>query len=311
MSDTLAYHHISVTTSTGQLLHKVQFCDIRHFDRLRLLGDHSSRLVAFCRCGWTRPATSQTGKTIAFDHCTRDLTLPVYQHGAHTVRGSRRATADSFASAVDDCSGVAAFAVADGIDDTGGSSALAAIAAHHAVRAAVRTADATAGVSAATEAVLAHPQHHGDTVMAVAVARPTANHNETLWEIASVGGCHAYLLEQDELRLLTTDSTRSEQLRALGMPEETARLYGHRVHATIKTADLPGSIQTSSVTTRAGRLALLSPGVAKPLPHNVIRDVLLAVSDPDMCVRTLTMLAAGEPGADNATAIVADRVPVV
>lgn len=315
--DPRSNHYISATTSAGQLLHQVRFQNtpsLQNTDLVRLLGNASPDvlpgLVASCRCGWTHPAAAETGQTIAIDHCLRDSALPVYQHGAHTAIGSRQANADSFASAVDDHSGIAAFAVSGGIGDTQDSAVVAAMAAHHAVRVATQDADATAGVLAANAAVLSHGDHDGDAVLVVAVARTTDIRNEIRWNVAWVGDCRAYLLEQDELRQLTTDQTVGQQLRGEGVSEETAAPYDHQVHTTVGSADIPGSIDTTSLTTRAGRLALVSDGIAKSVPHKVIGDVLTAVSDPDVCARTLTLLGTETPNADNATALVVDLVPV-
>ncbi|WP_238598006.1 hypothetical protein [Saccharothrix sp. ALI-22-I] len=118
--------------------------------------------------------------------------------GGATAIGSREVNADCYGTVVDDATGIAGFAVADGIGSRLGAETAAAIAtttAMAAVPGARLLNPAITGLLAAREALLANdiPTRGEDTVMVVAVTRPRPERGSMTLDIAWVGDCRALL----------------------------------------------------------------------------------------------------------------------
>lgn len=323
----------SDVSSETDVLHRMHLrivSDLDTLERLRLLGTDPETsdipVVVTCSCGATLMIEEgYPFDTAAEEHARRDGALPVHRTGAHSLIGTRARNADSFASAVNDVTGLSAIAVADGIGNLPGAPEAAAIAARTAVNAAVTIdtdvdadsgADANTGCNDAVAALLQasaevteyDPTGLGDTVMVVAVSHPAQTGEAITWDIAWVGDCRAYLFEDGVLRLLTTDHTHGQLLRARGVSEEIAALSDNRIYTTVGRAqDHPAEIGRLTVTTR-GRLALFSDGVGKAVPHDIIELALTEYPDPDDCARELAELGASVERADNATALVIDTL---
>lgn len=235
-------------------------------------------------------------------------TLPRWRVGHASHIGCRSSNADSlsFDSRTD---GYAAFAVADGIGSRPGSVEAAQIAAKTAVSDAAMNGDpAQALLEASRRLDLDQPGgSFGDTVMVLAVMRPASGDTVT-WDVAWVGDCRAYLLDADGMRQLTRDHTEGQRMRDAGISEPIAARYDHIVLTTVRHAmEAPAKIGTASVTSN-GRFLLVSDGVGKPLPDDLIECALTEFADPGECARELVELGVLDDRADNATALVIDTI---
>lgn len=310
MSDSISADHASNSTATASP-HTVRvqaIAEVGELDRLRLVGpDSDATHVERCPCGWT--TATEAGRTSA--HLDRDPALPVHAVAVHSLLGSRRNNADSYATAVDDTTGVAAFAVADGIGDSLRAARAAAIAARAAVDTAI-TGGAVAGLLAARD-MLADQDllDLGDTVMVVAVALPAsaAPEGDITWNVAWVGDCRAYLDRGGVLRQVTRDHTQGQYLRDRGRTEAVASRFDHIVVTTVGSAD-SDTLGKADVAGVKGRLVLVSDGVGKALPHADIAAVVTTSSAADTCARRLAELGAQVDRADNSTAMVIDHFTI-
>ena len=206
------------TTAAGLLLHDVRFAtadELDDFDRQRLFGvEPSAPTLACCRCGWTRKADDLT--TASEAHLRRDPGLPVHHVGGHSAIGSRSRNADSYGSAVDDVTGVAVFAVADGIGNQPDAAKAAAVAVTTALSAALAAPEnpAVVGMLAARDALQWHDLvDNGDTVMVLAVSRPAVPGRGITWDLAWTGDCEGWLLEDNLLTPLTFPHTMGQGMR--------------------------------------------------------------------------------------------------
>jgi serine/threonine protein phosphatase PrpC len=235
--------------------------------------------------------------------------LPPWRVGHASLIGSRTSNADSY-SFGSHADGRAAFAVADGIGSRPGSVEAAETAAGTAVSDAVANGNPTQALLEASQHLeLEQPGgSFGDTVMVLAVMSPAAAVDTVTWDIAWVGDCRAYLLDADGLRQLTHDHTEGQRLRDAGVDESIAARFDHIVLTTVRHAtDDPAEIGTASVTSN-GRLLLVSDGVGKPLPDDLIEAALTEFPDPTECARALVELGVLDDHADNATALVVDTI---
>lgn len=307
-------HHIALTTASGSLLHDVHFqptAELDHYERQRLFGiEEPAKTFTWCLCGWSTALDDVLPRQAAVAHVHRDPALSVHRVGGHTSIGSRSLNADSYGSAVDDTTGVAAFAVADGIGSHPGSATAAAIATTTALPAALTAQPpyaAVRGVLAARDALTLHHDliDGGDTVMVMAVSRPPGPHDSRTWDIAWVGDCRAYLVEGNLLTQLTTDHTVGERMRQQGRSEHLAAYNDNVVFTSVGTAE-PVTLGKTTVSTEAGRLALVSDGVGKGLDTAVLHEVLQEISDPREAAEYLVEFGVVRPRADNATALVID-----
>jgi serine/threonine protein phosphatase PrpC len=301
---------MKLTTDSGLLLHDVQFAtadDLNDVERRRLFGINPvAPDIAFCHCGWTHLAKDVMAAAV--DHVQRDASLPVHAVGGHTLIGSRSRNADSYGSTVCDRTGVAAFAVADGIGSRPAAANAAAVAVITALSAALAAAEnrAVSGMLAARDALDLHDLvDDGDTVMVLAVSRPPAPGRGTTWDVVWVGDCQGWLLEDDLLTPVTTPHTHGQRMRGRGIPEHLAARYDNIVLTTVGTAD-PATLGTTTITTETGRLALTSDGVGKTLEREDLFDTLSDIKNPQRCAQHLAELGASSPRADNATALVID-----
>ncbi|KOV84817.1 hypothetical protein ADL03_15735 [Nocardia sp. NRRL S-836] len=230
-------------------------------------------------------------------------------HATHI--GSRSSNADSyrFGSHI---TGRAVFAVADGIGSKPGAAEAARIAARTTISAAVATGTAMQALLEASHHLdLEQPGgSFGDTVMVVAVMSPATTPGTVSWDIAWVGDCRAYLLDADGLRQLTHDHTKGQRLRDAGIDELTAARFDNIVLTSVRNAiNDPAGIGTASVTSKGHqRLLLVSDGVSKPLPDDMIECALTEFSNPKECARALVELGVLDDRADNATALVVDTI---
>lgn len=234
--------------------------------------------------------------------------LPTWRIGHASLIGSRTLNADSY-SYGSSTYGRAAFAVADGIGARPGAVEAAQLAAGTASSHAVQQGDPTqALLEASLQLNLEQPGgQFGDTVMVLAVmSQAAAGGTSVTWNIAWVGDCRAYLLDDTGLQLLTHDHTVGQQLRDAGVDDQIAARSDNRVLTTVRHAmDDPAGIGTVSVTS-SGRLALVSDGVGKSVPKDMIEDALIEFTNPMQCAGVLVELGVLDAYADNATALVID-----
>lgn len=302
----------ATAADTAHLVRTDELKTMSALERLRLLGTPEDgttdlALAASCHCGWNRITWPGTEATVTAQHQDRDPHLPVHRIGAASLIGTRARNADSWASAVDDTTGRAAFAVADGLGNRTGAAEAAALAASTAVTAALNyPKPAQALLDASLQLDHYRPGgDDGDTVMVLATTQQAAGAAVT-WDIAWVGDCRAYILNHNGLYLLTRDHTRGQRLRDAGVADEIAQRADHIVYTTVRhSLTDPGAIGTSAIT-NVGRLLLVSDGISKALPDDMIEDALTEFTDPQTCATELAHLGALDQYADNATAVVID-----
>ncbi|MCK2240039.1 MULTISPECIES: PP2C family serine/threonine-protein phosphatase [unclassified Crossiella] len=305
---------IAVTTSSGTRLHDVRFTATDSLDaveRQRLYPINPPAPVLLqCRCGWMNTGEWGTAKATAIDHILRPVNLPVHRIGSNTGIGSRRRNADSYGSAVNDTTGVSAFAVADGIGNQPHAAQAAAVAVNAALTAAITATKnrAVIGLLRASDALDNHGLiENGDTVMVLAVSHPPMHGHGVTWDMAWVGDCDAWLFTDSTLNRLTTPHTQGQQMRLRGIRESLASRYDNVVLTTVGTAD-PRTLGSTTFTIHSGRLALTSDGVGAALHHSALHTVLSQGADPQVCARNLVQRGLARPRADNATAMVIDTI---
>lgn len=215
--------------------------------------------------------------------------------GSASDRGRRRHNADALA--VRAAGGGLGVAVADGIGDTSAAAAAARIAADCAAHVA-----ATGGALDALLAARADLPDHGDAVLVVVALRAGGG------EIAWVGDCRAYFVDDAGAAQLTTDQTMAEAVRAAGGTPPPPR-WEHVVTASVRSATA-ATVGRVRVPAGLGRLALVTDGVHRELSARQIASVLAHAPDPATAARELTDLALLAGGGDNATATVVE-VPLV
>lgn len=300
-----------VHSPSGNLLHRTWTAALRPDEQparfVDLYDNPVPSSLALCVCGWSKATTTRAeARTAAEAHRARPVDLPVFRIGKFSRKGPRNHNADAHASAVDDTTGLAAYAVADGIGDDPRAALAAQIAARVAVDAAVGGA-AVAGLHAANIALhRLEPWDMGDTVMVVAVAMGEADRGG--WDIAWVGDCRAYTHDHGELRQLTTDHTLGQQMRDSAHPPVRAAApdYDHVVQTSIADLD-PSTLGMVRTYGAHSRLLLTSDGVHKPLTHQVIARAASTFSDPRACAARLAAAVERAGGRDNVTAVVIDR----
>ncbi|MFC6094379.1 PP2C family protein-serine/threonine phosphatase [Saccharothrix lopnurensis] len=316
---------ITPTTASAGHPHEIRSrptAELDHYERQRLFGITTptttlTRRRCGCGCGWSTAPDNVLPRPTAVAHLDRDPALPVHHVGGHTRVGSRPLNADSYGSTVDDTTGLAAIAVADGIGSHPGSATAAATtttAPGAALTASTSNAASNAAVSgllAARDALTAHEDLTGgrDTVTVVAVSRPPAPHDSLIRDIAWVGDCRAYLLEDTLLTRLTTDHTVGERIRQADRPEPPAACNDNVVVTSVGTAD-PLTLGTAVARTEGGRLAPVGDGGGKGVEPAVLHEVLREVGDLGEAAEFLVGFGVDRPRADNATALVIDTHPL-
>ena len=303
---------IKLTTAAGLLLHDVSFqptAQLDAYERQRLFGaEDPTKTFTVCPCGWSAAVADSLAIRTAAEHVQRDSALPVHRVGGYTAIGSRDRNADAYGSAIDDITGIAAFAVADGIGRQPRAAKAAAVAATTAVAAALAASEdrAVTGLLAARDALnVLDLVHDGDTVMVLAVSRPATAGQGITWDLVWVGDCAAWLIEGNLLTPLTTPHTRGQRLREAGRAEDFAARFDNIVLTTVGTADR-ATLGATTVTTETGRLVLTSDGVGDAAKREDLHTLLTTVSDPQLCARSLVERGVDRPRADNATALVID-----
>ncbi|MCP2097325.1 hypothetical protein LV78_005315 [Actinosynnema pretiosum] len=149
--------------------------------------------------------------------------------------------------------------------------------------------------------------YDGDTVMVLAVSRPTATGQDITWDLVWVGDCVAWLVNSTGVTRLTTPHTEGQQLHELGWPEFHASQHDNIVLTTVGTADrLPHG--NATVTTGTGRLILASDGIGDLAKQQGLKSLCTDVVDPQACAQLLVERSTEHLHADNATAMVIDLV---
>lgn len=297
---------------TGRVLHKVS---------THRAGPHGHPIAICSLCGWSESADPPGGRAearaLARQHLNRPPDWPVFHRGLASLIGGRRTNADYAAVFVDDVFGdTAAWALADGIGDRPGAAEAARIAATTAVRAAFgRRIDPAEALLAARDEILRH-DIDGDTVMVVAVAHEQHEGYELAW----VGDCRGYESRDGHLRQLTTDHTLAEETRAwlrenYDDPDSVPGWYAHRlpswehvVTSSVATATAD-TIGRTSTPDRETRLLLTSDGVHKPVPHDVLAQLVASTDNVETAAHRIALAGPRHGGTDNSTALLIDPVP--
>ena len=253
----------------------------------------------------------------------RTATLPSARpvHTAHASygtaqrQGTRTRQADAYAVLRDPITGRVAAVVADGIGDRDEPAWAAQVGADYAATVAVATGSPARAIRQARAhrnlRDLGCPDYdptydywpdEGDTVLTVAVVEPGASAVRVAW----VGDCRAYRVgHTDTVEQVTTDHTRGEQLRRLGVigrdepPCQADSIITSRLaHGPIGTATIPAEL--------VRRLLLCSDGIGKQLDAEQIGINLVCADHPATAARWLADDAAEHPHSDNITAVVLD-----
>ncbi|CRK59180.1 Serine/threonine protein phosphatase [Alloactinosynnema sp. L-07] len=263
-------------------------------------------VFASCVCGWFAPAASRAqARATAKAHRDRPPTLPVFRIGTASLTGLHRWNTDAVATAVDDTTGRAAFALADGLGDNRDIAMTARIAARAAADAAVG-GPAVAGLHGAKVALsdIAPWEPIGDVVMVVAVAM--ADIDGGGWDIAWFGDSRAYLRDGG-LRQLTTDHTLGQIVRDANGPADVAARHDETVCTTV----VGSGLSVAGMTRTWGehpRLLLISDGLHRALPAAAISTAADRYQHPSELAARITDFAQLNGGTDNATAVVVDRI---
>lgn len=205
-----------------------------------------------------------------------------------------------------------AWAVADGIGDSYDAADAAELAAETAAYTAA-TGGAVCGILAARTALQqyydGYPRgQRGNCVMVTAA--PMSEDAGGGWDIAWVGDCRAYTLQDGRLHQVTQDHTTGESMRQWEDPywHEIASAYDHIVERTVAGNEPIASVR---VTGPADRLLLCSDGLSKVLPAEKIERILTADMAPRHMTRALINSArAHRKATDNiAVTVVSARPP--
>lgn len=201
--------------------------------------------------------------------------------------GGRTVNADRAAVFVDDALGdVVAWAVGDGIGDRPGAARLAA---DTAVRLAVgHRLGAVDALLAAGQLLRDHQERtgsEGNAVMVPGIARgePDVYGHELAWG----GDCRRYGLREGQLVQLTVEHTSAERARTREQfgDLDTAPDWLHQrtfrlEHILTTSAATATEIGTASATDQRTLLVLTSDGVQKPIPHDVLTELVIGTADP-------------------------------
>ncbi|WP_327393789.1 protein phosphatase 2C domain-containing protein (plasmid) [Streptomyces sp. NBC_01186] len=198
-----------------------------------------------------------------------------------------------------------AWAVADGIGDE----FEAAEATRRAVLVAARRAP-EGGAAAGVLRARAHLQYFydgaprgqkGDCVMVVAVP---LNHAAEGLDVAWVGDCRVYVVQDGEVRQVTEDHTVGQSMRRGGDPyfATPAPGYDHIVERSVLSDT---EVASARVTGPVERVLLCSDGVSKAVPNQVVSGLLTApLYDASFIARSLVSAARAYGSRDNAAATV-------
>ena len=207
------------------------------------------------------------------------------------------------------------FAVADGM----GGHAAGDIASRTALDTFAVTLPADAGIDvlveafrAANSAVIAAAAGNADlrgmgtTLCALALVR--MGHQERL-AVANVGDSRAYVVQDGRLLQVSRDHSYVEDLVALGrLTHEEARTHPQKNIVTRALGIEPDvQVDVWEVLPYTGdRYLLCSDGLTNEVPDDLIREVLVAVSDPQEAAERLSRMADEAGGRDNISVIVVD-----
>jgi protein phosphatase len=151
----------------------------------------------------------------------------------------------------------------------------------------------------------------------MAVATPRADDCGGGWDIVWCGDVRAYVRSPDgQLLQWTVDHTDGQVLRERATTDterELASQFDHVVttHLATVTRTSLGSVNVPGPHDHGGhgRLLLTTDGVHKALPPSSIARAASLFRDPQVCAQRLVTAAIRAGSRDNATALVADRVP--
>lgn len=198
-----------------------------------------------------------------------------------------------------------AWAVADGIGDE----FEAAEAAQRAVLVAARRAP-EGGAAAGVLRARAHLKYfydgaprgqEGDCVMVVAVP---LNHAAGGLDVAWVGDCRVYVVQDGEVRQVTEDHTVGQSLRRGGDPYSATLAPGYD-HIVERSVLSDTEVASARVTGPVERVLLCSDGVSKAVPDQVLRGLLtVPLYDASFIARSLVSAARAYGSRDNAAATV-------
>jgi len=207
-----------------------------------------------------------------------------------TDQGPRQEMADAARTYWNPMNGRLSWAVADGIGDHCDAADAADLAVFEATRVAT-TAGAAAGITEARTVLRSRYGGEkaplwlgGDCVMVAAVAM--SDRVGGGFEIAWVGDCRAYVIQDGTLRQVTEDHTQAEEWRhseheGLRAIADTAE---HIVTRSVRSAQ---PIATVRVLGQVERLMLCTDGLSKYLDAGTIAHILAADASPRWMSRAL------------------------
>jgi protein phosphatase len=223
-----------------------------------------------------------------------------------TDQGPRLCMADAAHSCRDWATGRRSWAVADGIGDDYEPEDAARLAAHHAARAAL-TGGAACGIAAARTALQyeydgAPRGQEGDCVMVCAVPLPEEVGGG--FDVAWVGDCRAYVVQNGTLHQVTEDHTRGQEMRRSENPW-TRELAPYSDHIVTRSVLRDGPISSVRVVGPVHRALLCTDGLSKVLPAEKIARILTTERRPARAARALLAAARADRRArDNIAATV-------
>ncbi len=167
------------------------------------------------------------------------------------------------------------------------------------IRAAIAEADAAVRRAGATDLRLAGM---GTTVV-LAVGAGEA------WLVAHVGDSRAYLFRDGRLYRLTTDHNVAAELVAAGRITDAEAQ--HHPGRNVVTRTLGAATRSDPTLRRVlrrdgDRLLLCTDGLTAVLDDSTIEEVFGRCGSPDMCCRSLVVLANESGGPDNITILITD-----
>ncbi|GAA2521465.1 protein phosphatase 2C domain-containing protein [Rarobacter incanus] len=145
----------------------------------------------------------------------------------------------------------------------------------------------------------------GSTVAGAALVGGPANYQ---WMIFHIGDSRVYRLAHGTLELLTIDHSLVQELVDSGnLTPAQARTSPHRnvITRALGSPDHEPSVRTIRVAP-GERIMMCTDGLTNELSDAEIRQVLLAVPDTEMAVRTLVQNALDHGGRDNVSVVLVD-----